>query len=173
MKHRLFFLSTVLVVLFPMMSMAQLLTPQVISSQGGHFQSPAFSVSYTVGELAAVTTISGNSFIFTQGFHQPDKFAIVNQIADVESNWNIYAFPNPVSDQMTLSLSSDKTFNLLIQITDAAGRLVFSQSGVKTVPGEQVIQLNFADYAPGVYHIRLDDELSGATQVLKAIKSNF
>jgi hypothetical protein len=173
MKHRLLIWSTVLVLTLPMALRAQLLTPRVISSQGGHFQSPAFSVSYTIGELAAVNTISGNGFIFTQGFHQPDKFSIVNQIADAEANWNIYAFPNPVSNQLNLSLNSNKTFNLLIRITDAAGRLVFAQSGVKTVPGEQVIQLNFIDYAPGVYHIRLDDELSGATQVLKAIKSNF
>ncbi|MFU8843753.1 MAG: hypothetical protein ACNA7V_08100 [Bacteroidales bacterium] len=48
----------------------QTLTPEVISSSGGYFESTNASVSWTLGETVT-ETFTGTSFILTQGFQQP------------------------------------------------------------------------------------------------------
>jgi hypothetical protein len=49
---------------------AQTLSPSVIASAGNSFSSAQFSLDYTLGETF-VTTLSNESNILTQGFHQP------------------------------------------------------------------------------------------------------
>jgi hypothetical protein len=54
---------------------AQQLTPTVISAGGGSYQSTEFSIDYTIGETF-ITTLTGNGFVVTQGFHQPSLIEI-------------------------------------------------------------------------------------------------
>jgi hypothetical protein len=49
---------------------AQDLSPSVIATGGGTYQSTQFSIDYTIGETF-ITTLNGNGYMVTQGFHQP------------------------------------------------------------------------------------------------------
>jgi hypothetical protein len=49
---------------------AQQLSPTVISAGGGSYQSSLFAIDYTIGETF-ITTLTGNDYMLTQGFHQP------------------------------------------------------------------------------------------------------
>jgi hypothetical protein len=70
---------------------AQQLTPTVIASTGASYQSAEFSLDYTLGETF-VTTLSNNTNILTQGFHQPQAGVIVEGCTDILAcNYNIEA----------------------------------------------------------------------------------
>src|SRR3989442_14473369 len=55
---------------------AQTLTPFVVSTSGAFYSNGAGMLSTTIGELAAVTTLSGGSNYLTQGFQQPWDFSV-------------------------------------------------------------------------------------------------
>lgn len=83
-----FFYSILFVLLCIHGSTAQQLSPSVIASSGGSFQSAAFSLDYTLGETF-VTTLSNGQNILTQGFHQPQVGVIVEGCTAVEAcNFN-------------------------------------------------------------------------------------
>lgn len=150
---------------------AQSVSPQVFASQGNHYQDANFSVSYTIGEMAAVNTISGNGYIFTQGFHQPDKFSIVTFIPNIEANWSSSTFPNPVSNELNLNIRTEKPLQLSIQLVDAAGRLVELFSNLNTTVGEQNLVIPFESYASGIYTLFLTENRTGSRQSIKIVKT--
>ncbi|MFN4122228.1 MAG: T9SS type A sorting domain-containing protein [Flavobacteriales bacterium] len=132
---------------------AQVLSPEVIASQGGNFQNAEMEVSYTVGEMAAITTISNNSFILTQGFHQPDKFVSV-RIDEIATDMNIIAFPNPASSVLNVQINLDRRHAFKAECFDLSGRLVNEPIQINHASGEQTYQFNIAGLAPGVYFLR-------------------
>ena len=83
-----FFYSFFLAVLCINGATAQQLSPSVIASAGGSFQSTEFSLDYTLGETF-ITTLSNGQNILTQGFHQPQAGVIVEGCTAVEAcNYN-------------------------------------------------------------------------------------
>ncbi len=130
------------------------LAPQVLSSQGQHFQNAQFELSWTVGEMAAVSTISSGNNIFTQGFHQPDKFTIAFT-EDLMATWSAGLYPNPADEYVTLSLLAANNEELVVEILDAAGKLVRSPQKLQVPPGQQQINFPLSDLACGIYLLRL------------------
>jgi len=69
-------------------TLAQQLSPSVISSAGASFQTQSFSLDYTLGETF-VTTLSNGQNILTQGFHQPQAGVVVEGCTAIEAcNYN-------------------------------------------------------------------------------------
>ncbi|NOX48048.1 MAG: hypothetical protein GXO89_13825 [Chlorobi bacterium] len=64
-----------------LLSNAQSIDRQVLSSSGDYFEGPNSSISWTVGEIATETLTNGN-YILTQGFQQP--FGIVIHGLDLD-----------------------------------------------------------------------------------------
>ena len=131
-----------------------ILAPQVIASQGQHFQNAQFELSWTIGEMSAVSTISGGNNTFTQGFHQPDKFTIA-VTEDLMASWSAGLSPNPADAYITLSLNAVNNEEMVIEILDAAGRLVRSPQKLQVMPGQQQIDFPLTDMASGIYLLRL------------------
>ena len=128
--------------------------PQVIASQGQHFQNAQFELSWTIGEMSAVSTISGGNNTFTQGFHQPDKFTIAFT-EDLMASWSAGLYPNPADEQVTLSLNAINNEEMVVEILDAAGKLVRSAQKLQVLPGQQQIDFPLTDMASGIYLLRL------------------
>jgi len=147
----------------------QVLSPEVIASQGGTFQSPTLEVSYTVGEMAAINTITGNSFILTQGFHQPDKFVVIT-VNEIDSDLGLLVFPNPANAELNIKLNIARNQQFKVECFDAAGRLIGTPFQINHLPGEQNYLFNISGLAPGAYLLRLSDAKSGTTQVVKFTK---
>lgn len=131
-----------------------ILAPQVIASQGQHFQNAQFELSWTIGEMSAVSTISGGNNTFTQGFHQPDKFTIAFT-EDLMASWSAGLYPNPADEYITLSLNAVNNEEFVIEILDAAGKLVRSPQKLHALPGQQQIEFPLTDMASGIYLLRL------------------
>jgi hypothetical protein len=157
--------STVIFLIFMLISGAQAQTyqfsPNVYSSQGQDFRNSEFEISYTIGEMAAVTTISNPSITFTQGFHQPDKFSV--GFETIESKWSGYIYPNPVDDQVTLSISSDYQANYIIDLFDAGGRRILANKEINHLPGSQQFSFSTAELSAGTYLLRVSS-LEGRNQ---------
>ena len=81
---------------------------------------------------------------------------------------NLSVYPNPFSNELTISLDTPTNDNLLVQITDVTGKLVFSTVEVLTA-GQNNVKVRIpADLSPGVYLCRLI--LSGEVRTVKLLK---
>ncbi len=134
---------------------AQVLSTQpTLSSSSNSYQSGTIRIDYTIGELAAVTTLTSPNYIFTQGLHQPDKFTVgIN-------DWNktLYKqmiFPNPFTDQVILELESNENLQLEFQVLDETGRLIHQFSKQKLIAGKNQFSFDFNDLAAGAYFFRI------------------
>ncbi len=144
------------------------LSPEVFSSQGGNFIGADFELSYTIGELAAISTITSGDITLTQGFHQPDKFTIIS-IRPLEEELGAEIFPNPSSEMAQIKISSSEFYCLNIELYDAAGRMLRSEK-VKQFPGEQLYTLPTSDLAVGTYLVRLINSDGSAKKTLRLNK---
>lgn len=150
-------LQLIVLCLFPFLGVqAQniLISPQVIASQGQHFQNAQFELSYTIGELAAVSTLASGNSIFTQGFHQPDKF-VVAFTDNVMASWSAGLYPNPADEQVTLSVRAVNEDQLVAELLDASGRLIREPRVLQLLPGQQQYDFPVGDLATGIYLLRL------------------
>jgi len=148
------------------------LSPQVIGAAGQDFQSSQFQLTYTIGELAAVSTLSAGNSILTQGFHQPDKFTIA-WTAFPESELSIGLYPNPAADFIRVFWESNAVKTYEISVFDATGRLVICPSFIQTnfSTGETI--LSTSTLASGSYFIRIASADVLHAKTLPFNKSNF
>lgn len=136
------------------------LTPSVVSSGGGYFESENMSISWTLGELAVTTLISGD-LVLTQGFQQP--FVLDVGISPETMNWGISVYPNPVGEQLRIQFDIQDPGDFLIEVQDVTGRLVGQQQYRKVEPGD-ILLLNTSSYTAGVYFLKV---MTGDRQQVK------
>ena len=130
------------------------LSPQVYSSQGGDFSNAQFGISYTVGEISAVSTISNGGMTLTQGFHQPEKFTIA-LVESVDATWSADVYPNPADEQLTLRLSTESSLEFNLDLYDASGRKVLNTRSLNQIPGTATYTVPTAGLAAGTYLLRI------------------
>ncbi len=127
------------------------LTPTVISSGGGYGVNNNLSISWTLGEVA-VTTLTGDQMILTQGFQQ--SFDVDVGITMDEVNWKISVYPNPVRDELRILFNIEKPGDFLLEIQDVAGRLIHQEQRKQINPGDIVV-LNTSTYTNGIYFLKV------------------
>ena len=128
---------------------AQSLTPFVVSTSGAFFSNGAGMLSTTIGELAAVTTLTGGSNYLTQGFQQPWDFSVsVPEIHDNGVAFDVY--PNPSSGIFTLALNTNADSKVTVKIFDVLGKMVYFES-VNHLSGYASYEINMEKMAEGMY----------------------
>ncbi len=149
------------------MCFSQTLSPTVIASAGTVFTDGTTSLSWTLGEIA-VSTITSGSNKLTQGFHQPE-INIPIGIDNASGQNFISAFPNPVSDNLVLALSTVVTENISVEIMDMLGRVVKSETLYSgTAETKHTIQMS--DFAPGAYLVKASGKNSKLLKTIKITK---
>lgn len=146
------------------------LSPQVLASGGNNFQGPNFEISYTIGELAAISTISSPNFTLTQGFHQPDKFTVI-LVEEVNALQSVQLYPNPANEFTRIRIESEKPYELTLSLYDASSRLI-STSRIQQASGSQEHTVATAGLAAGTYFIRLTSE-NGEVDTFLKMNKNF
>jgi hypothetical protein len=136
------------------------LAPSVIASGGGYFEGENLSISWTLGELA-VSTLTGDNLILTQGFQQP--FDIDVGMEEHELNWGISVYPNPVGDQLRIRFDTESEGDYFIEIQDVTGRVIAQEHHRQVMPGD-IVLLNTSTYTSGIYFLKV---LTGDRQQLQ------
>ncbi|MCX6310161.1 MAG: T9SS type A sorting domain-containing protein [Bacteroidetes bacterium] len=132
-------------------SQAQINSPNVIAVGGNYFVAGSFTNSFTIGEMAMVSTASTASFILTQGFQQPADAAT----GIVESNHllEFSEYPNPSNGSINLDYSMITAGKVRTEVYNALGQIVFNNLEEKSV-GVQHDHLDLSTFANGFYSIR-------------------
>lgn len=127
------------------------LVPTVISPAGNFHKTENMSLSWTLGEVA-VTTLSGNNLVLTQGFQQPFGSAVGIEPNPVK--WQISAYPNPVRNELRLQFDLPEVTDFSLEVQDVSGRVMFQQEFDAVYPGD-IIPVEMSDYKEGVYFFRI------------------
>jgi hypothetical protein len=143
-------------------SLAQSLTPTVVSSTGDYYVGSAATLSWTLGEVVT-DTYTGTSNQLTQGFHQPDlRFSVIEDLA-TEMTLNL--FPNPTNGLVNFEVKNNLN-TLQVAILDPSGRMIY----VTTYAAESVLQIDMSAYADGIYFMQVTTESNQKIKTLKIEK---
>lgn len=131
---------------------------QVYASAGQYLapNGAPLTLSCTVGE-PIVETLFNIKLILTQGFQQP----LENEITSVDldmADWNIKAFPNPFNENVNIEISSDKSSEFGITITNLIGQNLGQEYLANHYPGKNVYQLNTSSLATGMYIVTVSSK---------------
>jgi hypothetical protein len=139
---------------------------QVVASAGQYLDTPTLKLSCTIGE-PIVATLTNVKLILTQGFQQPQENEVsVNlDLAD----WNIKAYPNPFNDNVNIEITSDKSSEFVIGITNLIGQNLGMEYLANNYPGKNVYTLNTAFLTTGMYIVTVT---SKDGQLIKSFKLN-
>jgi hypothetical protein len=130
------------------------LSPQVLSAAGEDFKNNQFQLTYTIGELSAVSTLSAANAIATQGFNQPDKFTVA--FLDEPGLGNgVNLFPNPAATQILIDFEHDVRSTLRIEILDASGRLVQPAILINNQALQDLVAIPVNNLAAGIYSVSI------------------
>ena len=110
----------------------------------------------------------------SDGFNEDSEEISVEQVTtftleETYNNFNIVLSPHPVSHDIHLQFNTETRLNLTADILDINGVLLSRQS-VSLVTGNDHIILDASHLRDGIYFVRLIDEKTGISSVLKVLK---
>ncbi len=149
----LFFMLAIAISSLNVFSQNVVFTPQVLSSGGSFAGATDFTVSQTIGEMTAVTTLSTADVIFTQGFQQPDDRSTLG-ITDLgKLDGALSLFPNPANDFTHLTYEFPQSGNIILGVYNTLGQRVSSIFSEQYRAGEKTFTFYTAELAAGVYYV--------------------
>ncbi len=138
-------------------SNAQSLERQVYASAGEYLapNGAPLTLSCTIGE-PIVATLTNVKLILTQGFQQPleNEVSVDLDLAD----WSIKAYPNPFNDNVNVEITTDKSSEFTIGITNLIGQNLGMDYLANNYPGKNVYSLNTAHLATGMYIVTVSSK---------------
>ncbi|MBC7864735.1 MAG: T9SS type A sorting domain-containing protein [Bacteroidia bacterium] len=138
-------------------------SPEVIASSGDYNSGPSASLSWTLGEIVTETVGNGANTL-TQGFQQPflqNTTGIINL-----STQAVSVFPNPVSDELFITLPKESEFSVFI-IKDLSGKEIHTE---KIMPGFILQKVEMQNYTAGIYFIQILSSTGKSNSIFKIIK---
>ncbi len=146
------------------LAISQTVSPELVSSAGESFSNSNYQLDWSVGETVTATHSAGD-FVLTQGFHQ-DTY-IITAIKDLATDINISVYPNPTSNFVIIDFSApQKLENFKIIVTDINGKIL---EQAETTAYKK--QLDFSDYADGIYYLSVEQKNNQLLKVFKIIKN--
>jgi hypothetical protein len=143
-------------------------TPQVLASSGYYYTSPQLEVSYTVGEMSAVTTVGTLAATHvTQGFHQPEEVVILTALNEQKSDEvNFTVYPNPTAQTIWLGYKMSEAGKVNVAIYDLGGKLIENLNTGDYTTGSSISHFDVSRLAAGNYMLSLQfTPTAGATSV--------
>lgn len=134
---------------------------EVVSTQGDSYSNGSNIIDFTIGEAVIFTGSDGTNEL-TQGFHQ-SNWSFVG-LEDLQSDLNVSIFPNPTSDELTITTSKKENYSY--SIFDHSGRLI---SEGKLM--EEETHLDVSNYASGQYSISVLSDSGNQLKLFKLIKN--
>lgn len=148
-------------------SFSQSLSPTLISSAGAYAAGGNITLSYSLGEIA-VTTLTSDKLVLTQGFHQP-QLTGTGIPDEMKLDWKVNAFPNPVQDQLNISIRLGKPVELNLEIIDLTGKkLLIKKLGRITADFDHSI--DFSGFVKGIYFLKIQSTDKKYSRIIKLQK---
>ena len=167
MKKRLTLLFATMLAFQVLSAQSIELSPTVIASAGNYAEAGNISLSWTLGEIA-VSTLSGGNLILTQGFQQSFDNGTGFNLDPIK--WQIFAYPNPVENQLNIQFDLPEPSNFIIEIQDVTGRILSQEQYKEVFPGD-VIPIAMNSYKSGVYFFRVTTSDRKQVRVLSIRKN--
>lgn len=123
---------------------------EAILAGGGNSSGGEGSICYSIGQLAYKVQATSEISI-TEGIQQPYEISVLSSSKNPkETNLNYSFFPNPVSNNLILTIHSSELINLRIELFDLKGRLL-QESTVKS----NTTHITMAEYVSGTYLLKV------------------
>lgn len=132
---------------------AQSISQHVIASSGAYASAGGYSLSYTVGEMAATQTLSAGGTILTQGFQQPNDVTIGLLEINQEANGTFVIYPVPAIERLWFGYEFDERGEVEVTLHDITGRILDFSLRENYVPGKVTHEFDCTPYAAGNYVI--------------------
>ena len=155
------FLLLLIICFLSFTALAQYTTPEIITTGGDSYMQSFGKIEVTIGE-AIIETYQGNGIYLTQGFQQGNLIVSAIEENSNDAALRIQVFPNPTINE--LNIISDNDGQILIQLFDSNGKLLFADNISKSTV------MNFSDYAAGCYLLRLETGNSLKTFKIQKVK---
>lgn len=108
-----------------------------------------YVVSQSLGQSSVIGTYSQNGYYLRQGFQQPHNKIVVQKSIQT-SSLKALVFPNPFSERITISFKEQITNNILVEIHDVAGKMVYNHQFLPS----KTIQFNLNNLSAGSYVLK-------------------
>lgn len=131
-------------------SVAQSLSPQIISSSGTSFTNGSNQLDWTLGELSTSSLTNGSNSL-SQGFHQGNLN--VTSIDNFDDTYGLNIFPNPAIDLLQVQFEKANKTNL-IELYSTEGKLLLTQES----KNETLCQIDMSKYDIGTYLIKIHNK---------------
>lgn len=128
-----------------------ILNRQVNSNTGGTGLIGDLTFQYTVGDIA-VSTLSKNAFIFTQGFQQPEELPPIDP--GVKPIINMILYPNPAATNVRIQFDMLSNNGVMLMIINSAGQLIYKDYRTYA-EGRITIPFPVNHLPAGIYTVRL------------------
>lgn len=111
-------------ILFIGLGLTELQAQKSVNATGGNASGSGGSVSYSVGQVV-FTTYTATYGSIIQGVQQPFEISVITSLEEAKDiNLAVDAYPNPVSENLTLKIDYIKFSSLNYQLFDANGKLL-------------------------------------------------
>jgi hypothetical protein len=146
--------------IFILNAYSQNIYPEVLSSACGTLSNAQYEVDWTLGE-PVIETISGNSIILTQGFHQPHYFLTSIQESP---DFSIQIYPNPASSIITIKTSSKQALTAILY--DLNGKKL------NEIRFTESAELDISSLSESVYLLKITDQDNSIVRLTRIVKTH-
>ncbi len=137
---------------------------EVIPTTGGNASGNGGSVSYSVGQVV-YTTNTGTSGTISQGVQHPYEISVITGIDDPFGiQLTCTAYPNPVSDYLTIEIKDYKNEDLSYLLYDINGRIIDS----KQMTANRTT-ISMANLLPATYFLKIINKQT-EVKIFKIVK---
>jgi membrane-bound lytic murein transglycosylase len=92
-----------------------------------------------------------------------------DELTDFEAGWKINSYPNPFRNFLNLKFQMEEQGEFSVQVTGMTGTKIWFEKKITALPG-QVIQIDLAHLAQGMYLVAVTPQNEKVQQIIKVQK---
>jgi hypothetical protein len=134
---------------------------------GGDASGSGGSVSYSIGQVV-FTLANGSAGSVAQGVQQPYEISVATGTPDIPGiNLSLSVYPNPATDNLTLSIENLGNADLIYQLFDTNGKII-EIGNIK----DSKTNINMRSLRQAIYYVKVSNKKAGAgtLKTFKVIK---
>lgn len=133
----------------------------LISSSGNFIKTETLSIEWSLGEFA-INTLSSETIVLTQGFHQPVLTTVNNDY--INENFKIRVYPNPASEFIYIQV--DGFNSLSIKLISSLGK-VMKEKNIE----RNLLKISTENMISGLYYLNIyKNNILITTQKISIVK---